>query len=208
MRRDFVKNGRAQRLHVYFCFMKERCNKKVRLYINEKSGTYEQMCKLPSNIDVLKSSRAQRLHNYYGLRKSRVDSGTRFWSTMWSCFFNIFAPLARFWVPFWAELDPKGGPKIMFLGIMLEKWWKKGVRKRDPKKHQKLIEICSQNERVWEVKMSVSLGKCCKIMVFGEPWNIEKIGANRGPKNDQNRIQKRSEIRFLRFLGVFGGTGI
>ena len=25
MRRDFVKNGRAQRLHVYRCFMKKRC---------------------------------------------------------------------------------------------------------------------------------------------------------------------------------------
>ena len=56
----------------------------------------------------------------------------------------------------------------MFLGIMLEKLRKKGVRKRDPKKHQILIEILSQNERVWEVKMSVSLGTCCKIKVFGE----------------------------------------
>ena len=56
----------------------------------------------------------------------------------------------------------------MFLGIMLEKLRKKGVRKRDPKKHQKLIEIWSQNEKVWEVKMSVSLGTCCKIKVFGE----------------------------------------
>ena len=78
------------------------------------------------------------------------------------------APLGRFWVPFWTQLDSKGGPKIMFLGIMLEKLRKKGVRKRDPKKHQNLIEIWSQNERVWEVKMRVSLGTCCKIKVFGE----------------------------------------
>ena len=78
------------------------------------------------------------------------------------------APLGRFGAQFGAELDPKGGPKIMFLGIMLEKLRKKGVRKRDPKKHQNLIEIWSQNERVWEVKMSVSLGTCCKIKVFGE----------------------------------------
>ena len=35
--------------------------------------------------------------------------------------FASWAPLGRFLVPFWAELDPKGGPKIMFLGIMLEK---------------------------------------------------------------------------------------
>ena len=56
----------------------------------------------------------------------------------------------------------------MFLGIMLEKLQKKGVRKRDPKTHQNLIEIGSQNERVWEVKMSVLLGTCCKIKVFGE----------------------------------------
>ena len=125
-----------------------------------------------------------------------------------SRFFIFLSPLGRFWAPFWTQLDPKGGPKIMFLGIMLEKWWKKGVRKRDPKKHQKLIEICSQNERVWEVKMSVSLEICCKIKVFGELWNIEKIGAKRGPKNDQNRSQKRSEIRFLRFLEVLGGAEI
>ena len=50
----------------------------------------------------------------------------------------------------------------MFLGIMLEKLRKKGVRKRDPKKHQKLIEVWSQNDRVWEVKISVSLGLVAK----------------------------------------------
>ena len=77
-------------------------------------------------------------------------------------------PLGRFGAHFWTQLDSKGGPQIMFLGIMLEKLRKKGVRKRDPKKHQNLIEIWSQNERVWEVKMSVSLGTCCKIKVFGE----------------------------------------
>ena len=78
------------------------------------------------------------------------------------------APLGRSWVPFWTQLDSKGGQKIMFLGIMLEKLRKKGVRKRDPKKFQNLIEIWSHNERVWEVKMSVSLWTCCKIKVFGE----------------------------------------
>ena len=96
----------------------------------------------------------------------------------------------------------------MFLGIMLEKLRKKGVRKRDPKKHQNLIEIWSQNERVWEVKMSVSLGTCCKIEVFGESLNILKIGSKRDPTNDQKQSQKRSEIRFLRFLGVLGGAEI
>ena len=114
-------------------------------------------------------------------------------------FSHLLVPLGRFWVPFWTQLDSKGVPKIMFLGIMLEKWRKKGVRKRDPKKHQNLIEIWSRNERVWEVKMSVSLGNCCKIAMFGVSWNIEKIGAKRDPKNDQNLSQKRSEIR--RFLG-------
>ena len=83
-------------------------------------------------------------------------------------FSRLLAPLGRFGVPFWTQLDSKGGAKIMFLSIMLEKLRKKGVRKRDPKKHQKMIEICSQNERVWEVKMSVSLGTYGKINVFGE----------------------------------------
>ena len=32
-----------------------------------------------------------------------------------------FCGILRFLVPFWVELDPKGGPKIMFLDIMLEK---------------------------------------------------------------------------------------
>ena len=32
-----------------------------------------------------------------------------------------FCGILRFLVPFWTELDPKGGPQIMFLGIMLEK---------------------------------------------------------------------------------------
>ena len=58
------------------------------------------------------------------------------------------------------------------------------------------------------MKMRVSLGTCCKIEVFGESLNIEKIGAKRGPKNDQKQSQKRSEIRFLRFLGVLGGAEI
>ena len=37
------------------------------------------------------------------------------------CARSFLAPLGRFWVPFWAELDPEGGPKIVFLGIILEK---------------------------------------------------------------------------------------
>ena len=114
MRRDFVKNGRAQRLHVYCCFMKERCNKKVRLYINEKSGKYEKMIKLSSQIDVLKSSRAQRLHNYYGLRKSRVDSGTRFWSTMWNFFSTFLCHLPDFGCHFGPNWIPKGAQKSYF----------------------------------------------------------------------------------------------
>ncbi len=166
------------------------------------------MTKLSSQIDVLKSSRAQRLHNYYGLRKSRVDSGPPKSGTGLCFFSRLLAPLGRFGAQFWTQLDSKGGPKIMFLGIMLEKLRKKGVRKRDPKKHQNLIEIWSQTERVWEVKMSVSLGTCCKIKVFGESWNIEKIGAKRGPKSDQNRSQKRSRIRFLKFSGDLGGAEI
>ena len=81
---------------------------------------------------------------------------------------DLLAPLGRFWVPFGPELDPEGVPKIVFLGIMLERLRKKGVQKRDPKKHEILIETWSQNERVWEVKTSVSLDTCCKIDVFGE----------------------------------------
>ena len=75
------------------------------------------------------------------------------------------------WPILGAILDPagfQGGSRNHVLGIMLEKLRKKGVRKRDPKKHQNLMENLFQNERVWEVKMSVSLGTCCKIMVFGE----------------------------------------
>ena len=36
-------------------------------------------------------------------------------------FGGLFAPLGRFWAPFWTQLDFKGGLKIMFLCIMLEK---------------------------------------------------------------------------------------
>ena len=51
-----------------------------------KIRKYEQMCKLSSEIDLLKTTVSKRHSNYRGLRKSRVDSGTRFWSTRWSCF--------------------------------------------------------------------------------------------------------------------------
>ena len=120
MRRDFVKNGRAQRLHVYCCFMKERCNKKVRLYINEKSGTYEQMCKLSSNIDVLKSSRAQRLHNYYGLRKSRFVPGPPK-SVAILCFFRAFwCHLADFGCHFGPSWIPRGVHKSCFWASCLK----------------------------------------------------------------------------------------
>ena len=82
-------------------------------------------------------------------------------------FLRLLAPLGRFWVPFGPELDPEGVPKIVFLGIMLEKLWKQCVQKRYPKKHEIMIENWSENERAWEVKMSVSLDTCCKIDVFG-----------------------------------------
>ena len=114
MRRDFVKNGRAQRLHVYCCFMKKRCKKSEIIYIEEKSGKYEKMIKLSSQIDVLKSSRAQRLHNYYGLRKSRVDSGTRFWSTRWSFFSTFLRHLADLGCHFGSSWIPRGVQKSCF----------------------------------------------------------------------------------------------
>ena len=71
-------------------------------------------------------------------------------------------------MPFCPELDPEGVPKIVFLGIMLEKLRKKGVQKRELKKHEMLIENWSQNERAWEVKTGVSLDTCSKIDVFGD----------------------------------------
>ena len=172
------------------------------------------MSKLSSKIDVLKSSRAQRLHNYYGLRKSRVDSGSPN-NEAHRCFFRAFwRHLADFGCHFGPSLIPRGGgPTIMFLGIMLKKWRKKGIRKRDPKKHQNLIEIWSQIGRVWEVKTSVSLGTCCKIKVFAESWNIEKICAKMGAKKDKIGAENapRSDLwdfwaiwgdpKFRRFLG-------
>ena len=110
-----------------------------------------------------------------------------------------------------AILDPagfQGGSKNHVFGYHVGKMTKKGCPKTRPEKYQNLIENLFQNERVWEVNMSVSLGTCCKIKVFGVSWNIEKIDAKRDPKSDQNRNQKRSEIIFLRFLGVLGEAEI
>ena len=56
--------------------------------------------------------------------------------------------------------------------------------------------------------MRVSLGNCCKIEVFGESLNIEKLVPKGVQQNDKKQSQKRSEIRFLRFLGVLGGAEI
>ena len=95
----------------------------------------------------------------------------------------------------WGRAGSQGGSKNHVFGYHVGKMTKKGVRKRDPKKHQKLIEIGSQNEKVWEAKMSVSLGTCCKIKVFGEscilkklvPKGVQKatkIGAKNAPRSD------------------------
>ena len=40
----------------------------------------------------------------------------------------------RLWVPFWAPVDFRGGPKIMFLGIMLEQKREKGCPGAAPDK--------------------------------------------------------------------------
>ena len=82
-------------------------------------------------------------------------------------FGGLFSPLVRFWAPFWTQLDPKGSPKIMFLGIMLEND-EKMVSENEIRKTSKFDRKFVQNEKVWDVKMSVSLGTCCKIKVFGE----------------------------------------
>ena len=78
------------------------------------------MCKLSSEIDLLKTTVSKRHSNYCGLKKNlvftkqqRANRRIEICRTFWG--------FGRYWVPFWAELDPKGGPKIMFLGIMLEK---------------------------------------------------------------------------------------
>ena len=57
--------------------------------------------------------------------------------------FQDFGATCQIWVAFWIQLDPEGGPEIMFLGIMLQKLWKTGVQKQDRKKQQTLIEICT-----------------------------------------------------------------
>ena len=56
----------------------------------------------------------------------------------------------------WSQIS-RSNPEILFLGIILEQWRKKGVQKRDLKKHEILIENWSQNERIWEVKTSSQL---------------------------------------------------
>ncbi len=33
-------------------------------------------------------------------------------------FSRLLAPLGRFWAPFWAQLGPKGGPKILLWSTM------------------------------------------------------------------------------------------
>ena len=85
--------------------------------------------------------------------------------------YAFFAPFGATWPILGAILDPagsQGGSKNHVFGYHVGKMKKKGCPKTRPEKHQKLIENLFQNERVWEVKMSVSLGTCCKIKVFGE----------------------------------------
>ena len=106
MRRDFVKNGRAQRLHVYCCFMKKRCKKRVRLYINEKSGKYEKMSKLSSNIDLLKTTVSKRHSNYRGLKKNmfftkqqRANRRIEIWRTFWRHLADFECHFGPSWIP-------------------------------------------------------------------------------------------------------------
>ena len=114
MRRDFVKNGRAQRLHVYCCFMKKGCKKRVRLYINEKSGKYEKMCKLSSKIDLLKTTVSKRHSNYCGLKKNSFFPGPPKRVAI-LCFFRAFwCHLADFGCHFGPSWIPRGVQKSCF----------------------------------------------------------------------------------------------
>ena len=51
--------------------------------------------------------------------------------------FASWAPLDRFWVPFWTELDPKGGSKNHVFGYHVGKMTKKGCPKTRPEKTSK-----------------------------------------------------------------------
>ena len=162
MRRDFVKNGRAQRLHVYCCFMKKRCKKKVRLYINEKSGKYEKVCKLSSKIDVLKFSRAQRLHNYYGLRKNRVDSGPP-QSGTGLCFFRAFwCHLADLGRNFWPSWIPRKVQKSCFW-VSCWKNYEKRVSENETRKNIKIwLKFCLKMRGFGRFKWAFRWGRVAK----------------------------------------------
>ena len=168
MRRDFVKNGKAQRLHVYCCFMKKRCKKSEIIYVDEKSGNMKKMCKLSSQIDLLKTTVSKRHSNYSGLKKNMFFTRPPK-SVAILCFFRAFwCHLADFGCHFGPSWIPRGVQKSCFWVSCWKNYEKRESENETRQKHQNLIEILSQNERVWEVKMSVSLGTCCKIKVFGE----------------------------------------
>jgi hypothetical protein len=121
MRRDFVKNKRAQRLHVYCFLRKKKHVEKYEIIYKRKNRKYEQMCKLSSYIDLLKTTVSKRHSNYCGLKKNWFCPKNQKEASTVSIFYLFVAT----WPILGAILDPaksqEGVPKIMFLGIMLEK---------------------------------------------------------------------------------------
>ena len=83
-------------------------------------------------------------------------------------FLPAFGATRRIWGAILDRAGFKGGSKNHVFGYHVRKMMKKGCPKTRPEKHQNLIENLFQNERVWEVKISVSLGICYKIKGFGE----------------------------------------
>ena len=116
-------------------------------------------------------------------------------------FLRLLAPLGGFWAPFWAELDPEGGPQIVFLGHHVGKMTEKRVSTNETSKnHSILIEIWSQNEKdLGGERRAFRLIRVAKSTFSGSREIYRKVGAKRGPKNYQNLCQKSSVIRFLRF---------
>ena len=101
-------------------------------------------------------------------------------------------------------MDSEGGPKIMFLAIMLEKTRKRrsrsGSRKNMKFKRKSDAKLGGQERQ--NVVISFDL---LQNMRFWRSRNFMKIDAKMAPQIYAKSSLGRSRVEFLRFWEVFGG---
>ena len=90
-------------------------------------------------------------------KMSKSYENYKSWGTPWGDFGRHFGP---HWVP-------KGVPKSQIFAENQHKIRKNEIQECVWKKHEMLMKIRCQNERLWEAKTCVSLDTCRKIGGFG-----------------------------------------